>query len=154
MTATLDKCGDSWFHDFVLENFGLTPFINTFPDFMAGGAVMITALFIAAGMEVRIRVEPRFTRHIDKRKYWRKKCKIENFDMTVVMSSAIPVLEKFPLDWQFSWARASRCLKNFDRALLDVVDARKFWSQSIKQAFLLNIKHIFSLKMIKIIWLC
>ena len=54
MTATLDKTGDSWFHDFVLSNFGLTPFINTFPDFSAGGAVMITALFIAAGMEVRI----------------------------------------------------------------------------------------------------
>ena len=54
MTATLDKTSDSWFHDFVLENFGLTPFVNTFPDFMAGGAVMITALFIAAGMEVRI----------------------------------------------------------------------------------------------------
>ena len=52
MTATLDKTGDSWFHDFVLSNFGLTPFINTFPDFSAGGAVMITALFIAAGMEV------------------------------------------------------------------------------------------------------
>lgn len=52
MTATLDKTSDSWFHDFVLENFGLTPFVNTFPDFMAGGAVMITALFIAAGMEV------------------------------------------------------------------------------------------------------
>ena len=52
MTATLDKTSDSWFHDFVLETFGLTPFVNTFPDFMAGGAVMITALFIAAGMEV------------------------------------------------------------------------------------------------------
>lgn len=52
MTATLDKTGDSWFHDLVLETFGLTPFVNTFPDFMAGGAVMITALFIAAGMEV------------------------------------------------------------------------------------------------------
>ena len=52
MTATLDKTGDSWFHDFVLSHFGLTPFINTFPDFSAGGAVMITALFIAAGMEV------------------------------------------------------------------------------------------------------
>ena len=57
MTATLDKTGDSWFHDFVLSHFGLTPFINTFPDFSAGGAVMITALFIAAGMEVS---EPRF----------------------------------------------------------------------------------------------
>ena len=54
MTATLDKTGDSWFHDFVLSNFGLTPFINTFPDFSAGGAVMITALFIAAGMEVSL----------------------------------------------------------------------------------------------------
>ena len=53
MTATLDKTGDSVFHDFILETFGLTPFINTFPDFMAGGAVMITALFIAAGMEVK-----------------------------------------------------------------------------------------------------
>ena len=52
MTATLDKTSDSWFHDFILETFGMTPFVNTFPDFMAGGAVMITALFIAAGMEV------------------------------------------------------------------------------------------------------
>ena len=52
MTATLDKTSDSLFHDFILKNFGMTPFINTFPDFMAGGAVMITALFIAAGMEV------------------------------------------------------------------------------------------------------
>ena len=52
MTATLDKTSDSLFHDFILKTFGMTPFINTFPDFMAGGAVMITALFIAAGMEV------------------------------------------------------------------------------------------------------
>ena len=52
MTATLDKTSDSLFHDFILRTFGMTPFINTFPDFMAGGAVMITALFIAAGMEV------------------------------------------------------------------------------------------------------
>ena len=60
MTATLDKTGDSWFHDFVLSHFGLTPFINTFPDFSAGGAVMITALFIAAGMEVSETSETRF----------------------------------------------------------------------------------------------
>ena len=64
MTATLDKTGDSWFHDFVLSHFGLTPFINTFPDFSAGGAVMITALFIAAGMEVsETRIDGKMIRH-------------------------------------------------------------------------------------------
>ena len=64
MTATLDKTGDSWFHDFVLSHFGLTPFINTFPDFSAGGAVMITALFIAAGMEVsETRIDGKIIRH-------------------------------------------------------------------------------------------
>jgi hypothetical protein len=52
MAATVDKTTDSRLHDFVMDNFGLTPFINTYPDFLAGGAVMITALFIAAGMEV------------------------------------------------------------------------------------------------------
>ncbi len=36
----------------VMLNFGLTPFLKTYPDFLAGGAVMVTALFIAAGMEV------------------------------------------------------------------------------------------------------
>jgi hypothetical protein len=52
MAATVDKTTDSRLHDLVMENFGLTPFLNTYPDFLAGGAVMITALFIAAGMEV------------------------------------------------------------------------------------------------------
>jgi hypothetical protein len=52
MTATIDKTSDSRFHDFILANFGMTPFLNTYPDFMAGGAVTVTALFIAAGMEV------------------------------------------------------------------------------------------------------
>ena len=53
MAATVDKTTDSRLHDFVMDNFGLTPFLNTYPDFLAGGAVMITALFIAAGMEVK-----------------------------------------------------------------------------------------------------
>ena len=53
MAATVDKTTDSRLHDLVMDNFGLTPFLNTYPDFLAGGAVMITALFIAAGMEVQ-----------------------------------------------------------------------------------------------------
>ena len=53
MAATVDKTTDSRLHDLVMDNFGLTPFLNTYPDFLAGGAVMITALFIAAGMEVK-----------------------------------------------------------------------------------------------------
>ena len=53
MAATVDKTTDSRLHDMVMDNFGLTPFLNTYPDFLAGGAVMITALFIAAGMEVQ-----------------------------------------------------------------------------------------------------
>ena len=53
MTATIDKTTDQPFHDFILANFGKTPYINTYPDFLAGGAVMVTALFIGAGLEVR-----------------------------------------------------------------------------------------------------
>ena len=52
MTATIDKTTDHTFHDFIVGNFGMVPYTNTYPDFLAGGAVMVTALFIAAGMEV------------------------------------------------------------------------------------------------------
>ena len=57
LTATLDKTTKNRFHDFVLSNFGFTPFLNTFPDFAAGGAVMIPALFVAAGFEVSLKYE-------------------------------------------------------------------------------------------------
>eukprot|EP00094_Tigriopus_californicus_P008393 TCALIF_08087-PA protein Name:"Similar to Slc7a4 Cationic amino acid transporter 4 (Mus musculus)" AED:0.11 eAED:0.11 QI:152/1/0.75/1/0.66/0.5/4/0/211 len=53
LTATVDKTTDHQMHDFVLQNFGLTPFLGTFPDFVAGGVVMIPALFVACGFEVR-----------------------------------------------------------------------------------------------------
>ena len=52
LTATVDKTTNNRFHDFVLSNFGLTPFLDTFPDFAAGGAVMIPALMVAVGFEV------------------------------------------------------------------------------------------------------
>ena len=53
LTATIDKTTSNRFHDFVLKNFGLTPFIETFPDFSAGVVIMVPALFIAVGFEVR-----------------------------------------------------------------------------------------------------
>ena len=51
VTATLDKTTENRLHDLVLSKFGLTPFLNTYPDFLAGAAVMVVALFIAAGLD-------------------------------------------------------------------------------------------------------
>ena len=57
VTATLDKTTENRLHDLVLAKFGMTPYLNTYPDFMAGAAVMIVALFIAAGFDVKVFVE-------------------------------------------------------------------------------------------------
>ena len=51
VTATLDKTTENRLHDLVLSKFGLTPFLNTYPDFLAGAAVMVVSLFIAAGLD-------------------------------------------------------------------------------------------------------
>ena len=51
ITATVDKSTDNRLHDLVLDKFGMTPYINTYPDFLAGALVMSFALFIAAGID-------------------------------------------------------------------------------------------------------
>lgn len=51
-TATVDKTTSNQYHDLVLRHFGLTPFLDTFPDFLAGFVVMVPALFVAIGFEV------------------------------------------------------------------------------------------------------
>ena len=38
-------------HDLVLDKFGMTPYINTYPDFLAGALVMSFALLVAAGLD-------------------------------------------------------------------------------------------------------
>ena len=40
--------------DATLRGFGVTPFLGTYPDFVAGAAAMVPALFVAAGFEVSV----------------------------------------------------------------------------------------------------
>ena len=51
ITATVDKSTNNRLHDLVLNKFGMTPYVMTYPDFLAGALVMSFALLIAAGLD-------------------------------------------------------------------------------------------------------
>ena len=51
ITSTVDKTTNNRLHDLVLDKFGMTPYINTYPDFLAGALVMSFALLVAAGLD-------------------------------------------------------------------------------------------------------
>ena len=51
ITSTVDKSTNNRLHDLVLDKFGMTPYINTYPDFLAGALVMSFALLVAAGLD-------------------------------------------------------------------------------------------------------
>ncbi len=55
LSATLDSAAtDRHVRDLTLREFGLTPFLETEPDFVAGAAVMIPALLVSAGFDVSL----------------------------------------------------------------------------------------------------
>ena len=68
------------------------------------------------------------------------------------MGSEIPVLKKCSLDSNFFQARAARCLKFFGRALLEVLDARKFNGRALNFhkicLFFMRIRYIVLLKVV------
>ena len=52
LTHVVEEVVGPGLHSLILDTFGMTPFLDTYPDLMAGGIVMIPALMIAIGMDV------------------------------------------------------------------------------------------------------
>ena len=54
LSHTIDLVVGPSLHDTVIQVFGLTPYLNTFPDLLAGSSVVCTSIIIGVGLEVKI----------------------------------------------------------------------------------------------------
>ena len=52
ITSSLEQITGLAFHQGILQTFGLTPFLDTYPDLLAGTIVSIPAVVLAVGIEV------------------------------------------------------------------------------------------------------
>ena len=52
ITSSLEQITGVAFHQGILQTFGLTPFLDTYPDLLAGTIVSIPAVVLAVGIEV------------------------------------------------------------------------------------------------------
>ena len=56
LSHTVDLVVGPSLHNTVIQVFGLTPYLNTFPDILAGSSVVCTSIIIGVGLEVSVNI--------------------------------------------------------------------------------------------------